>query len=105
MKPFKSKSVTGIMSQFQTTVDQLEALAASKGNESQHLADLVVKVEDIGDRFQLWVYNLHRKVVSMIDDFQMNLADKYHFKALDAQAEAQAASVLAEKIRAQFNLK
>lgn len=105
MKPFKSKSVTGIMSQFQATVDQLEALAASKHQESNKLSEAVLKVEDLGDRFQMWVYNLHRKVVSKIDDLQMNLADKLHFKSLDAQAEAQAASVLAEKIRSQFNLK
>jgi hypothetical protein len=102
---FNSKSVTGIMSQFQTTVDQLEALSVSKAKEGEKLASTVLKVEDLGDRIQMWVYNFHRKVNTLIDDFQMYLADELHFKSKDAEAEAQAASLLAAKLRDQFNLK
>lgn len=100
-----SKSVTGIMSQFQDTVEQLEALSKSKAKEGEKLASSVLKVEDLGDRIQLWVYNLHRKIVAKVDDFQMYLADELHFKAKEAEAEAQAASLLADKIRDQFCLK
>lgn len=102
---FKTRSVTGIMSQFQATVDQLEALSKSKTKESLKLSSAVLKVEDLGDRFQMWVYNLHRRINTAIDDFQLSLADKLHEKALDADDEAEEAQVMAAALRTQFNLK
>lgn len=102
---FKSNSITGIMSQFQQTVDRLDALALSKDAESTYLANKAVKVEVLGDRFQLWVYNQSRKLLTAIDELQLKLADKFDGKSQEADAEYQAAVMLADKLRDQFNLK